>query len=109
MRAKERIFRAVCARADLPEPVAEWVFAHDVGRKWRFDYAWIAQRVALEVEGGVWTRGRHTRSAGFLADCEKYNEAAARGWLVLRTTPTLLATRATLDLIARALARRMAA
>ena len=60
-------------------------------RKWRFDYAWVAEKIALEVEGGIWTQGRHTRGAGFLADMEKYNAAVLLGWRVLRTTPDKLA------------------
>jgi len=53
-------------------------------RKWRFDFAFPEQKVGIEVEGGVWTRGRHTRPVGFIKDCEKYNEAALLGWKVLR-------------------------
>lgn len=68
--------------------VAEHRF-HDT-RKWRFDYAVPSMRIAIEVEGGVWTGGRHTSSAGFLRDMEKYNEAALNGWLVLRCTPKTL-------------------
>lgn len=70
------------------EVVAEHRF-HEV-RKWRFDYAIPHLRIALEVEGGVWTGGRHTSSAGFLRDMEKYNEAALNGWVVLRCTPKTL-------------------
>lgn len=72
----------------LPAPVTEHRFHHE--RKWRFDYAWPDARVALEVEGGVWTGGRHTSSAGFLKDIEKYNAAARLGWRVLRCTPKTL-------------------
>lgn len=61
-------------------------------RKWRFDFAWPQHRVALEIEGGAWSRGRHTRGRGFIADLEKYNEAACRGWIVIRTTPQHLET-----------------
>lgn len=75
-------------------------------RKWRFDYCWPAYKVALEVEGGVWTRGRHTRGAGFLKDIEKYNEAASLGWLVLRTTPDKLLTRDTIELLKRTIKQR---
>lgn len=56
-------------------------------RKWRFDFAWPENKIAMEVEGGVWTGGRHTRGAGFLKDCEKYNAAASLGWRIFRFTP----------------------
>lgn len=56
------------------------------GRKWRFDFAWPVERVALEIEGGSWTGGRHVRGRGFESDCEKYNEAAVQGWRILRVT-----------------------
>ena len=69
----------------LPRPVAEYRFAPPRG--WRLDFAWPDRLVALEVEGGVWTGGRHTRGAGFLKDVEKYNCAALAGWTLIRTTP----------------------
>lgn len=77
----------------IPEPQAEFRF-HPT-RKWRFDYAWptakyLGRPVAVEIEGGIWTRGRHTTGRGYLADLEKYNEAARLGWFVLRFTPTQL-------------------
>lgn len=53
-------------------------------RRWKFDFAWPELKIAVEVEGGVWSSGRHTRGAGFIADCEKYNEAARLGWRVFR-------------------------
>ena len=53
------------------------------GRRFRFDY-YHMNRVAIELEGGVWTRGRHTRPTGFLRDMEKYNLAASKGILVFR-------------------------
>ena len=56
-------------------------------RRWRFDYASEARRIAIEIEGGVYNGGRHTRPAGFLGDIEKYNAATLQGWRVLRCTP----------------------
>ena len=44
-------------------------------------------KVGIEIEGGAWTQGRHTRGKGFIADMEKYNHAALLGWRVLRFTP----------------------
>jgi len=52
-------------------------------RKWRVD--WFHESgVAIEIEGSVWTQGRHTRGSGFLADIEKYNALAERGILLFR-------------------------
>ena len=55
-------------------------------RKWRFDYAIIELKIAVEVDGAVWVGGRHNRAAGYVADMEKLNTAASMGWLVLRIT-----------------------
>lgn len=53
-------------------------------RKWRFDFAWPSQRLALEIDG----RGRHQTVVGVRADCEKNNEAIRLGWRVLRVPAT---------------------
>lgn len=68
-------------------PVPEYKFHPD--RRWRFDWAWPDQRImiACEQEGGIWTRGRHTRGMGYLNDMDKYNEAAKLGWRIFRFTP----------------------
>ncbi len=47
-------------------------------------------KVAVEIEGGEYSGGRHTRAAGYQADCGKYNLAADLGWVVYRFTPTML-------------------
>lgn len=41
-------------------------------------------KILIEVEGGIWSGGRHTRGKGYIGDMEKYNEAAAMGYKVLR-------------------------
>lgn len=64
---------------------AEWPF-HPT-RKFRFDYAWPQWKVAVEIDGGLWTYGRHSGGVGQKKDLEKMNAAAEMGWLVLHYTP----------------------
>lgn len=58
-------------------------------RKWRLDYSVLprneyAHAVAVEIEGAIWTNGRHTRGKGYQADLDKYNAATAMGYQVYR-------------------------
>lgn len=78
------MFEHLCQASGLQPPVAEFCFAPP--RKWRFDWAWPERMIALEIEGGIWIKGRHTRPSGFIKDMEKYNEAAIRGWRIIRCT-----------------------
>lgn len=59
-------------------------------RRWRFDFALPQLKLAIEVEGGVYTSGRHTRAIGYINDIEKYNKAIELGWTLLRYTPQQL-------------------
>ena len=96
--SKHVVFRQALHDAGIPQPILEYKFAFPE-RKWAMDYAWPAQKVALEVEGGVWTKGRHTRGTGFLRDMEKYNRATLLGWRVVRCTPDTLVSVETLDML----------
>jgi len=55
-------------------------------RKWLSDLSIPDKMIAIELEGGVWTKGRHTRGQGYIDDCTKYNAATVLGWRVLRYT-----------------------
>ena len=68
-------------------------------RKWRFDYAFPCLMIAVEVDGGIWTGGRHINPAGYINDMEKLNTAASMGWLVLRITTDDRFASKTYDLI----------
>ena len=97
----ELLLSAQIADARLPEPEREFRF-HRV-RKWRFDFAWPDYHLAVEVEGGIWSQGRHTRGQGFIQDCFKYNAAALQGWRVLRFPAELINSGTALATITRAL------
>jgi very-short-patch-repair endonuclease len=86
----------------LEMPEAEYRF-HEK-RKWRFDFAYPDRQLAIEVEGGTYSNGRHTRAKGYEADCEKYNTAALQGWTVLRFTGDMIKRGEAVKMIERALA-----
>ena len=90
--------------AGLPTPVAQHRF-HPV-RRWRFDLAFPDHMLAIEVDGGIWRQGRHTRGAGYRRDCIKINEAVLLGWRVLRFTPDMVTDGKALEYIIDALGAR---
>ena len=92
------------ARAGLPAPVRELAFSR--GRRWRFDLAWPSWMLAIEVDGGTFSRGRHTRGVGYERDCEKLNEAVLNGWHVLRVTGAMVEDGRALVYVERALRPR---
>ena len=53
-------------------------------RKWRADFHLIDKKILIEVEGGIWNGGRHTRGKGYIGDMEKYNAATMMGYQVIR-------------------------
>ncbi len=53
-------------------------------RKWRADFHLVGKKILVEVEGGIWSGGRHTRGKGYIGDMEKYNAATMMGFQVLR-------------------------
>lgn len=66
----------------LPEPERQFRF-HPT-RRWRADFCWTRERLLVEVDGGIWTEGRHTRGSGYEEDCRKLNAAAGQGYWVMR-------------------------
>jgi len=77
--------RQIAARG-LPTPETEFRFMTD--RRFRFDFAWKPKKLAVEVEGGIYSNGRHVRGAAYEEDLKKYNFAAKQGWTLLRFGPT---------------------
>jgi hypothetical protein len=61
-------------------------------RGWRIDFfiEYNGVKLAVEVEGGVFTGGRHTTSTGFIGDMEKYNEFVLYGIWLYRVIPSEL-------------------
>ena len=51
-------------------------------RRFRFDLAHLPTKIAIEIQGSIWSGGRHTRGSGLLNEYTKMNLAAALGWRV---------------------------
>lgn len=94
---EQDLFTKIISKKFNVECVKEYRF--DTKRRWRFDYAIPDFKIALEVEGGVWSGGKHIRAKGFLGDMEKYNRATLLGWRVYRCTPQNLYTEDTFNLL----------
>jgi very-short-patch-repair endonuclease len=71
------------------KPEMETEYRFDPQRRWRADFR--VGQVLIEIDGAVYAEGRHTRGAGFTADCEKLNRAVELGYRVLRFTTGMLA------------------
>jgi len=61
-------------------------------KDWRLDFAHVPSRVAVELHGATYARGRHTRGAGFRDDREKMNAAQMLGWIVIEITSDMLSS-----------------
>lgn len=100
------LFLSLCQSHGLPPPEPEFEFCP--GRKWRFDWLFRKGRrkVALEVQGGLFIRGRHTQGAALLKEYEKLSEAAILGYRVVFCTPKDIESGAAFALVKRALEER---
>lgn len=56
-------------------------------RKWRFDFAIVEHKLAIEYNGIMSDKSRHTTVKGYTGDMEKINEANKLGWTVFQYTP----------------------
>lgn len=94
---QERVFFQELSKYGIERPHKEYQFHPK--RKWRFDYCLPSYKIAIEVEGGVWINGRHTRGKGFINDMEKYNNAVVLGYRLLRITPDQLNSKELIKMI----------
>ena len=67
--------------------------AYAVGRKMRADFGLPAERILIEVQGGVYSKqGAHGSISGILADIERLNLATINNWRMMRFTPDQIAS-----------------
>jgi len=102
-KADAEILTSAILKSAALSPVREFAFAP--GRRWRFDFAFPLERIAVEIEGvtkwgGARKIGRHQTPKGLAADCEKYNAAVLLGWRVLRYTQDQIGDQIARDVLA---------
>jgi hypothetical protein len=98
---KPAIVTAWMLAQGIPAPAYEHRF-HPT-RLWRFDLAWPARLLYLEIDGGIWIKGGHNRGPQMLKDWEKRNAATVLGWRGLWCEPKGLMTATMADTIRRAI------
>jgi very-short-patch-repair endonuclease len=89
----------------LPRPSErEFMFAKEIGRKWRADFAYLQNdmKLLIEIEGGEYVNGRHNRQLA--QDAEKYNTATLLGYRLLRFTGSMLKSGMAMDHMEKVLA-----
>lgn len=72
----------------LPAPEREYEFSAE--RRYRLDFAFVDQRVGVEIMGGTWIVSGHSTGRGIRRDCEKRNLLTLMGWRVLDFTTDML-------------------
>ena len=68
----------------LPAPQREVTLIP--GRRFRVDLYWPEARLVVEVDGGTFAAGRHSRGMGQATDAEKRNLLTLLGYRVLTVT-----------------------
>ena len=89
---EQRALLSIVTEQGIPMPVLKLAFAKCISRNWRFDMAWPAKRIALEIEGGMLpgVSGRKTDQR-IREYCHKYNTAMILGWTVVHADSVMVA------------------
>ncbi len=100
----ELTLEAQLSQAGIP---FEREYAFHPTRKWRADFAlpWASWSpgILVEIDGGAFIGGRHSRGTGVEADAEKQSAAAILGYRVIRATPAQVEDGRCLEWIRQAL------
>ena len=56
------------------------------GRRFKWDFAFVKDRLLIEVQGGVWIMGGHSTGVGITRDCEKFSLASVNKWFTIPVT-----------------------
>mgnify|MGYP000474679253 CR=1 FL=1 len=57
------------------------------GRRFKSDFVHLEAKVSIEIQGGVYSGGKHGRGAGIKIDTQKLAIAQRNGWQVYQVIP----------------------
>ena len=75
-------------------------------KRYRLDFAHPHSCTGIEIQGGVYNRGRHVTGSGYERDCKKYNLAYTSGWTIFLLTATMAKDATWLEMIAQHVSAR---
>jgi very-short-patch-repair endonuclease len=76
-------------------------------KRYRADFAHPQARVAIEIQGGTWNRGRHVQATGYARDARKFNLCQLSEWQVFLLVTETATDAAVLQEIAQHIRRRL--
>lgn len=85
----------------IPQWERELVFAPP--RRFRFDFAWETEMLAVEIDGGTFVKGGHSTGVGIHTDCVKSSEASVLGWKVMHFDKIMIESGEAIDYLRKAL------
>jgi hypothetical protein len=65
-------------------------FKFSENRKFRFDFAHLETKTAIEINGGIWIKSDHSCGHGLIRNYEKINLAITEGWSVFQLAPEMI-------------------
>jgi len=65
-------------------PLMESQYQFNPDRRWRADFAFVEEKILVEIEGGIWINGGHNRGARMIEDMNRQNWAVLHGWRCFR-------------------------
>lgn len=80
-------------------------FYFSVEKMYRLDYAFPDAKFGIEVNGGIWARGKsgHSSGTGIKRDMDKANLLTCLGWRFISVTPSDLYKESTISMIKKIL------
>lgn len=71
-------------------------------RKWRYDFC-LNNRLLVDIDGGIWIQGHHSRGKGMEDDFEKMWEAVLLGYRVMKFSTGQVKSGVAIETIRRAM------